>query len=99
MVKITTILMAALAAIAPVAEAGDCVPGLLYCGDTLLRYDDYKASIIKALGFEPGPRSSIIAKSLFNCRDPSGKDLLYSGTCPNICREGGDGHGDYCSLW
>lgn len=37
-VKVTAALMAALAAIAPVVEAGNCTPGLYYCGHTLMRY-------------------------------------------------------------
>lgn len=37
MVKITTVAVAALAAIAPVAEARNCRQGLTYCGYVLLR--------------------------------------------------------------
>ncbi|KAG6065347.1 hypothetical protein E4U32_007460 [Claviceps aff. humidiphila group G2b] len=39
MVKILSIFLATLAAISPVAQAGNCVPGLKYCGSTLQRYD------------------------------------------------------------
>ncbi|KAG6120388.1 hypothetical protein E4U13_006594, partial [Claviceps humidiphila] len=39
MVKILSIFLATLAAISPVAQAGNCVPHLKYCGSTLQRYD------------------------------------------------------------
>ncbi|KAG6069623.1 hypothetical protein E4U16_007567 [Claviceps sp. LM84 group G4] len=39
MVKTLSIFLATLAAISPVVQAGNCVPGLKYCGHTLQRYD------------------------------------------------------------
>ncbi|KAG5922201.1 hypothetical protein E4U61_005568 [Claviceps capensis] len=38
MVNILSIFLATLAAISPVAQAGNCVPSLHYCGSTLQRY-------------------------------------------------------------
>ncbi|KAG6055450.1 hypothetical protein E4U16_007566, partial [Claviceps sp. LM84 group G4] len=38
MVKILPIFLATLAAISPVVQAGNCVPGLKYCGHTLQTY-------------------------------------------------------------
>ncbi|KAG6017132.1 hypothetical protein E4U54_008246 [Claviceps lovelessii] len=63
-VKVTAALMAALAAIAPVVEAGNCTPGLYYCGHTLMRYGDYDQRIINALGYDPGWFSNVKQKSL-----------------------------------
>ncbi|KAG6211303.1 hypothetical protein E4U35_003100 [Claviceps purpurea] len=39
MAQITSLMVAVIMAITPVTQAGawDCTPGLLYCGDTLVR--------------------------------------------------------------
>ncbi|KAG6001976.1 hypothetical protein E4U21_003589 [Claviceps maximensis] len=93
MVKITSILMAALAAIAPVAEAGDCTTGLNYCGHTLLRYGDYKQRINDELGYSPGWWDSSDTNALFQC--VGGGQIKLIQKCP-LCMDNGGGKNDYC---
>ncbi|KAG6255264.1 hypothetical protein E4U23_004574 [Claviceps purpurea] len=57
MVKILSIFLATLAAFSPVAQAGDCTPGVSYCGSTLQRY-----------GF-PGA-GKLNPDDLYNCVSP-----------------------------
>ncbi|KAG5977688.1 hypothetical protein E4U55_006609 [Claviceps digitariae] len=95
MVKIASIFMAALAAIAPVAEAGDCTQGLNYCGKTLLTYGDYEQRIVNAMGPNPPVGFQIKERSLFHCL--SGGAIQYLRTCGWFCVDGGAGQNDGCN--
>ncbi|KAG5947098.1 hypothetical protein E4U59_002078 [Claviceps monticola] len=50
MVQITSLMVAVIMAITPVTQAGawNCTPGLLYCGNTLIRNGYDVAKITKA---------------------------------------------------
>ncbi|KAG5990304.1 hypothetical protein E4U43_004310 [Claviceps pusilla] len=84
MVRITTVLMAALAAIDPVVEARNCSKGQYYCGHHLLTIGDYNERIIKALRHDPGWFSGVKQKSMFRCSGSNGEIEFYM-ICPVDC--------------
>ncbi|KAG5928243.1 hypothetical protein E4U42_000999 [Claviceps africana] len=53
MVKLPSLCLAVLPVFLPVATAGDCTAGLVYCGSTLLQYGDYQQRIDRAVGPNP----------------------------------------------
>ncbi|KAG6190307.1 hypothetical protein E4U36_003169 [Claviceps purpurea] len=81
MVKILSIFLATLAAFSPVAQAGDCTPGVSYCGSTLQRY-----------GF-PGA-GKLNPDDLYNCVSP--KKVRRMWTCRIGCADRGVGEWDNC---
>ncbi|CCE29076.1 hypothetical protein E4U22_001884 [Claviceps purpurea] len=81
MVRFLSIFIATLAAISPMAQAGACVPGLRYCGSTLIRY-----------GWENMWLGRTV---LYLCKpDGSVKAVEYCGA---ICNDAGVGRSDFCS--
>ncbi|KAG6099538.1 hypothetical protein E4U31_004375 [Claviceps sp. LM219 group G6] len=81
MVKILSIFLATLAAISPVAQAGNCRPGLRYCGSTLQRYDF------------PGA-GNLLPAGLYRCTSP--KEVEWVLRCPIGCQDQGAGQSDRC---
>ncbi|KAG5977689.1 hypothetical protein E4U55_006610 [Claviceps digitariae] len=100
MVKIASIFIAALAAIAPVAQANPCTEGVKYCGKTLKAYGDYNKKVhqtlIKALGYEPNPVFQADDRTLFKCL--AGGEIEYMRMCSYACIDGGGGENDYCTF-
>ncbi|KAG6074612.1 hypothetical protein E4U31_004372 [Claviceps sp. LM219 group G6] len=84
MANILSILIATLAVVGPVAQAGACTPGLHYCGHTLRTY-----------GY-PGAQS-LSSNNLYECQsDGSLGDL---GECLFPCVDGGGGRSDFCYMF
>ncbi|KAM0192671.1 hypothetical protein ACHAPI_008028 [Fusarium lateritium] len=96
MVKITTIVVAALASLAPIAEARNCRQGLTYCGYVLLRRGNYYNQIDAALE-DAGVQSNSnnINNSLFYCQGGNNGDIQFKRQCKS-CKDGGDKHDDSC---
>ncbi|KAG6116794.1 hypothetical protein E4U13_001607 [Claviceps humidiphila] len=82
MANIMSILIATLAVVSPVAQAGGCTPGRLYCGRGLQVYE------------YPGAQS-LRLDSLYSCQ--SDGSLKEKKGCPFFCLYGGVGNNDYCS--
>ncbi|KAG5915956.1 hypothetical protein E4U42_007866 [Claviceps africana] len=95
MPKFASIVIAALAAVAPLAEAGNCTPGLKYCGHTLLAYGNYESRIYQALGHGPSSWNNEEQRSLFNCVGPNG-EIQLERTCAKLCIDQGLGQSDKC---
>ncbi|KAG5954113.1 hypothetical protein E4U57_004809 [Claviceps arundinis] len=94
MVQITSVIVAVMVAVAPVAQARACTPGLLYCGDTLQRhpYDMSKvAQAIQHAGLPVGNWDNI----LFLCNPDESITALK--VCDVVCGNGGSGNNDYCT--
>ncbi|KAG6263339.1 hypothetical protein E4U49_002414 [Claviceps purpurea] len=84
MANILSILIATLAVVSPVVQAGGCTPGLNYCGRTLMTY-----------GY-PGAQS-LSSNTLYQCQS-DGSVTVYQ-VCPSIgtrCYDGGSGMSDFC---
>ncbi|KAG6318514.1 hypothetical protein E4U22_005364 [Claviceps purpurea] len=82
MANILSILIATLAVVSPVVQAGGCTPGLDYCGQTLKTY-----------GY-PGAQS-LGRDTLYQCQsDGSVKEL--NRCYPSRCTDGGGGNDDFC---
>ncbi|KAG5928821.1 hypothetical protein E4U53_002579 [Claviceps sorghi] len=95
MVKIVPMVIAALAAVSPLAEAGNCTPGLKYCGHTLLAYGDYSARIYAALGHGPYIVDNEEQRTLFTCVGPNG-EIQVDKICSRMCFDKGAGRSDEC---
>ncbi|KAJ4264523.1 hypothetical protein NW762_005725 [Fusarium torreyae] len=97
MVKITAIAVAALAVIAPVAEAKNCQKGLTYCGYVLLRRGNYYNQIDASLK-NAGQKTdnNHINNSLFYCQGGNNGDISFRKYCGGSCKDGGDGNSDKC---
>ncbi|KAG5943288.1 hypothetical protein E4U59_000478 [Claviceps monticola] len=80
MVKFPSVVIAILAAINPVVQAGNCVPGLNYCGHTL---EDHGW---KGRGLE--------RQKLYHCKSKDKVTPLEY--CRYGCRDRGAGNTDYC---
>ncbi|KAG5953749.1 hypothetical protein E4U57_005093 [Claviceps arundinis] len=86
MVKILSIFLATLAAISPVAQAGNCVPGLKYCGSTLQRY---VLTAIDALPIVDFPGAEKLERNvLYDCISP--REVRDLWEC-RWCHDGGGG--------
>ncbi|KAH7233484.1 hypothetical protein BKA59DRAFT_549740 [Fusarium tricinctum] len=97
MVKITTVAVAALAALAPVAEARNCRQGLTYCGYVLLRRGNYLNQIDAALkNAGVDANNNNINQSLFYCQGGNNGDIQFRKQCKKGCNDGGDKHNDSC---
>ncbi|KAG5952075.1 hypothetical protein E4U57_006412 [Claviceps arundinis] len=85
MLKVTSVFIAALAAIGPAVQAASCTPGLNYCGLTLTQY-----------GWDSSRGSNTLADDgLFHCVSSNRvKPIAY---CENKCRDAGGGKSDYCN--
>ncbi|KAG6172899.1 hypothetical protein E4U51_006601 [Claviceps purpurea] len=94
MVQITSVIVAVMVAVTPVAQAAACNPGINYCGFNLKRHpydmDKIRAAIKKA-GF-PSKYSDEI---MFHCN--SDESITALKVCNGFCRNGGQGQDDYCS--
>ncbi|KAG6186946.1 hypothetical protein E4U27_008202 [Claviceps purpurea] len=94
MVQITFLMVAAIMAITPVAQAGGCTPGLTYCGRTLLEYGYDDAKILEAAR-AAGMPVQYTYLSLYTCH--SGGVIEYKQPCGDSCVDGGGGSDDYCT--
>ncbi|KAG6192186.1 hypothetical protein E4U10_004318 [Claviceps purpurea] len=85
MANILSILIATLAVVSPVVQAGGCTPGLTYCGHTLMTYGYSGAE-------------SLNYKTLYRCQ--SGGIVQKLEKCPwgTHCVDGGGGKDDFCLL-
>ncbi|KAG6052894.1 hypothetical protein E4U17_005256 [Claviceps sp. LM77 group G4] len=96
MVQIATLMGAVIMAITPVAQAGACTPGLIYCGSTLSRlgYDD--AKIIEAAQAAYLPEQ-YRHNAVYTC-DADG-DIAFKEACLFFCVDEGGGNNDRCQKY
>ncbi|KAG5949413.1 hypothetical protein E4U60_005604 [Claviceps pazoutovae] len=85
MVKILSILIATLAAVSPLAQAGACTPGLIYCGHTLETY-----------GY-PGAQN-LDTITLYSCQSDGSVKKLKKCSVGMFCIDGGGGNDDFCDF-
>ncbi|KAG6299835.1 hypothetical protein E4U09_007752 [Claviceps aff. purpurea] len=83
MANILSILIATLAVVSPVVQAGGCTPGLAYCGHTLKTY-----------GY-PGAQS-LGSNTLYRCQSNGSLKNLSTCVSPSHCIDGGGGNDDFC---
>ncbi|KAF5701464.1 hypothetical protein FGLOB1_10200 [Fusarium globosum] len=97
MVKFTAALVAALAVLAPVAEAKTCKKSITYCGYILLQRGNYYDQIRGALSDagKPSNDANWINQSRFYCVGGSDGSIRYVDHCSS-CKNGGNGHSDFC---
>ncbi|KAG6212595.1 hypothetical protein E4U35_003605 [Claviceps purpurea] len=80
MIKFLSVVIATLAAVTPVVQAGSCTPGLDYCGSTLMQYG-WSTFGLATMG-------------LYHCT--SSGNVTPKEYCYVQCRDGGAGMSDYC---
>ncbi|KAG6072742.1 hypothetical protein E4U16_005140 [Claviceps sp. LM84 group G4] len=97
MVQITSLIVAVIMAMTPVAQAGvwHCTPGLLYCGNTLVQRGYDRAKIIKAAKAAK-VHELYYFHALFTCNAKRG--VTYEEPCLFDCVDGGRGNNDTCIL-
>ncbi|KAG6133994.1 hypothetical protein E4U38_002601 [Claviceps purpurea] len=83
MANILSILIATLAVVSPVVQAGACTPGLDYCGQTLKTY-----------GY-PGAQS-LSSNALYRCQSNGSVKKLKECGFRQFCIDGGSGRSDLC---
>ncbi|KAG6137000.1 hypothetical protein E4U38_001149 [Claviceps purpurea] len=83
MANILSILIATLAVVSPVVQAGACTPGRKYCGHTLMVY-----------GY-PGAKS-LNANFLYRCQSDGSVKKLHTCSWGMPCMDGGGGNDDFC---
>ncbi|KAG6078460.1 hypothetical protein E4U33_000726 [Claviceps sp. LM78 group G4] len=81
MANILSILIATLAVVSPVVQAGGCTPGLRYCGHTLKTY-----------GY-PGAQS-LGSNTLYQCQSDGSVGKLHGCSFPLKCADLGGGRSD-----
>ncbi|KAG6080587.1 hypothetical protein E4U15_003253 [Claviceps sp. LM218 group G6] len=93
MVQIKSLMIAVIVAVAPVAQAGACTPGLDYCAATLVRYGAGGESLARAIKKYSDKKTKLV----LTCnRDGSVTPVRF---CRNRCLNGGSGRSDYCSAF
>ncbi|KAM7195832.1 hypothetical protein V8F33_006481 [Rhypophila sp. PSN 637] len=99
MVKITTVVLSALATL---AAARNCTPGLDYCGKTLRaiatgsNYDAQMKAPLRERGIPVNEGS--MNDSLFYCVGGSNGDVRVLLHCPKGCLDGGKKRNNFCRL-
>ncbi|KAG6285375.1 hypothetical protein E4U09_007342 [Claviceps aff. purpurea] len=83
MANILSILIATLAVVSPVVQAGGCTPGLTYCGHTLMTYGYSGAE-------------SLNYKTLYRCQSSGIVQKLEKCSWSTRCVDGGGGKDDFC---
>ncbi|KAG6122815.1 hypothetical protein E4U13_001086 [Claviceps humidiphila] len=99
MVQITSLMVAVIVAITPVAQAGPwaCHPGLDYCGSTLLHFG-YDAAKLFRVADAAGLHSlDYKGSGLFTCNADGG--ITYKRFCLHKCLYRGRGKNDLCANW
>ncbi|KAA8652679.1 hypothetical protein EYZ11_001021 [Aspergillus tanneri] len=97
MVKIATVTLAVLGAIAPFAAANNCKTSLNYCGYNLLGIGNYAAQVNSALEASNQPTDDAhIRESLFHCNGGNNGDISFISYCGGGCQDGGSGNSDFC---
>ncbi|KAG5968999.1 hypothetical protein E4U57_002438 [Claviceps arundinis] len=93
MVVIKSLMIAVIVAIAPVAQAGACKPGLSYCYNTLVDYDYDAAKLKQAADLMNLPADKLM-KTKYRCN----KDGSVTGimVCGKLCIDAGRGNNDFC---
>ncbi|KAM5341816.1 hypothetical protein ACJ41O_014847 [Fusarium nematophilum] len=82
MVKLANLSLAALAVLAPIAEARNCKKGYNYCGHVLLDIGNYYDQIHDELAASSRPTTSKhINHSLFKCLGGPDGDINYIKYC------------------
>ncbi|KAG6048843.1 hypothetical protein E4U17_007016 [Claviceps sp. LM77 group G4] len=95
MVQIKSLMVAMIVAVAPVAQAGACTPGLDYCAATLVRYGAGGESLARAIKKFSDKKN--LNKLMLTCNaDGSVTPVRF---CRNRCLNGGRGHSDYCTAF
>ncbi|KAG6313643.1 hypothetical protein E4U22_000757 [Claviceps purpurea] len=92
MVRIKSLMIAAVMAIAPVAQAA-CTPGLNYCATTLQTYGAGGASLASAIAAYASQKD----KLLLRCN--AGGSVTPIQICDNRCLDAGAGKSDYCTAF
>ncbi|KAG6142439.1 hypothetical protein E4U35_000680 [Claviceps purpurea] len=82
MVQILPLVITALVAMSPVAQAAGCVNGRIYCGHTLQTY-----------GYEGA--ASLVPSTLYQCGTAGSLTRLRN--CTRACVDGGAGKHDFCA--
>ncbi|KAM7191639.1 hypothetical protein V8F20_009246 [Naviculisporaceae sp. PSN 640] len=101
MVSFTTL---AITALATLAAARNCTPGLRYCGKTLRAIatgDNYNTQIREAYMELTGisfPSQEEENDTLFHCLGGDNGDIVGLQVCPISCRDNGNGRSDECSV-
>ncbi|KAG6297245.1 hypothetical protein E4U09_001434 [Claviceps aff. purpurea] len=97
MAQITSLMVAVIMAITPVTQAGawDCTPGLLYCGDTLVR-NGYDVAKITEAAKAANVNELYYYQALFTCNADGG--ITYEEACLFECVDGGRGENGSCNL-
>ncbi|RFN45234.1 hypothetical protein FIE12Z_10515 [Fusarium flagelliforme] len=96
MVKLLNLSVAAIALLAPIAEASDCTAGLRYCGYVLLRLGNYDAQIRQALSDGGKPiNDDWIKNSYFDCIGGNGGLIKWLNKC-KACVDNRYGNSDTC---
>ncbi|KAG5920995.1 hypothetical protein E4U61_007226 [Claviceps capensis] len=93
MVQIISLMVAVIMAITPVAQAGACTPGLIYCGSTLSRldYDDAKITEAAQAAYLP---KQYKYNAVYTCNDDG--DTAFKEACLFFCVDEGGGKNDRC---
>ncbi|KAG6078070.1 hypothetical protein E4U30_004555 [Claviceps sp. LM220 group G6] len=94
MVQITSFIVAVIVAVTHVAQAADCTPGLLYCGDTLLHRPYDSSKILQAIQ-DAGLAVGYWQNILIQCNPDESITALK--VCDGLCANGGEGNSDYCT--
>ncbi|KAG6267298.1 hypothetical protein E4U49_008184 [Claviceps purpurea] len=93
MVQATSLIAAVIAAIAPVAQAKGCTPGVKYCATTLSRYGYDEAKIEQAV-LDQGLTMDQKNQLLVNCNADG--SIFPVHACRSYCVDGGAGNDDHC---
>ncbi|KAG6057096.1 hypothetical protein E4U32_005363 [Claviceps aff. humidiphila group G2b] len=93
MVQITPLMGAIIMAITPVAQAGACTPGLIYCGNTLSRlgYDDAKITEAAQAAYLPEKYKH---NAVYTCNADG--NVAFKEACLFFCVDQGGGNNDRC---
>ncbi|KAG6314278.1 hypothetical protein E4U22_000149 [Claviceps purpurea] len=106
MVQILPLVITALVAMSPVAQAAGCVNGRIYCGHTLQTYGkettllsrrriclSSSTKMLPILGYEGA--ASLVPSTLYQCGTAGSLTRLRN--CTRACVDGGAGKHDFCA--
>ncbi|KAK2757014.1 hypothetical protein FQN54_004983 [Arachnomyces sp. PD_36] len=91
-----TLLATALAAFTAGAIADNCVPGLFYCGSTLVGKGNYQGQIDQAIHDAGQPEIDNGANDLFYCVGGDSGVIDWQRLCTSGCIDAGAGNSDHC---
>ncbi|KID60058.1 uncharacterized protein G6M90_00g030540 [Metarhizium brunneum] len=90
-------LISAVLAILPFVFARNCIPGVVYCGQTLIDIGAYHEQLFQANHCAGAPRTDHdIRSSLYYCVGGDGGVVNYMKVCSTGCKDNGPGNNDSC---